>query len=144
MTRRLLVLCTGNSARSQMAEGLWKAETDGEWEVYSAGSSPVGYVHPLAIQSMSEAGLDISNCRSKHLDQFLHESFDVVVTVCDNAAQNCPVFAGAKQTLHWSFPDPAQVKGTHEERLAAFRSTRDQIVTRIKTHLFDHFSANDA
>ena len=144
MTRRLLVLCTGNSARSQMAEGLWKAETNGDWEVYSAGSSPVGYVHPLAIQSMSEAGLDISNYRSKHLDQFLHDSFDLVVTVCDNAAQNCPVFAGAKQTLHWPFPDPAQVKGTHEERLAAFRSTRDQIVTRIKTHLLDHFSANEA
>jgi len=127
-----------------MAEGLWKAETDGDWEVYSAGSSPVGFVHPLAIQSMSEAGLDISNYHSKHLDQFLHDSFDLVVTVCDNAAQHCPVFPGAKQTLHWPFPDPAEVQGTQEERLAAFRSTRDQIVTRIKIHLLDHFSANEA
>jgi arsenate reductase len=127
-----------------MAEGLWKAETDGDWEVYSAGSSPVGFVHPLAIQSMSEAGLDISNYHSKHLDQFLHDSFDLVVTVCDNAAQHCPVFSGAKQTLHWPFPDPAEVQGTQEERLAAFRSTRDQIVTRIKIHLLDHFSANEA
>jgi arsenate reductase len=126
-----------------MAEGLWKAETDSDWEVHSAGSSPVGYVHPLAIQSLSELGLDISSYRSKHLNQFLHESFDLVITVCDNAAQNCPVFSGAKQTLHWPFPDPAQVKGTHKEQLSAFRTTRDQIATRIKTHLFDCFSAND-
>src|SRR5688500_8164105 len=100
MKNRVLILCTGNSCRSQMAEALWENLGEGSWEAESAGSRPSGYVHPLAIQVMTELGIDISQYASKSLDQFRDQLFDLVVTVCDNAKEACPVFPGAKQTLH--------------------------------------------
>lgn len=127
MTKRVLILCTGNSCRSQMAEALWVWLGEGEWESKSAGSNPSGYVHPLAIKAMQELDIDISNNVSKHLDQFLQEEFDLVITVCDNAQESCPIFPGARETLHWPFEDPALATGTEEEKMAVFREVRDQI-----------------
>ena len=133
--KRVLILCTGNSCRSQMAEALWNEFGEDEWDAVSAGSNPAGYVHPLAIRAMDEMGLDISEHRSKHLDEFRREPFDLVVTVCDSAREACPVFPGAKQTLHWPFEDPAEATGTDEEKLPVFRSVRDQIRARIADYL---------
>ncbi|MBX9792377.1 MAG: arsenate reductase ArsC [Pirellulales bacterium] len=133
--RRVLILCTGNSCRSQMAEGLWRQVGAGRWESYSAGSHPAGYVHPLAIDAMREAGIDISAAYSKHVDEFVGQAFDLVVTVCDNAREACPVFPGAKQTLHWPFADPAQAAGTEEQVLQVFREVREQIRRRIEMFL---------
>ncbi len=120
MIQRVLILCTGNSARSQMAEGLLRALGNGTLDVYSAGTRP-GIVRPEAIAVMAEAGIDISGHRSKHVDEFAGQTFDWVITVCDNARESCPVFPGT-QRLHWSFPDPASVEGSEGERLDAFRS----------------------
>ncbi len=131
MTKRALVLCTGNSCRSQMAEGLWKQLGGTEWECHSAGSKPAGYVHPMAIAVMSEIGVDISHHRSKHVDEFIGEPFDVVVTVCDSARESCPVFPGAKAMAHWPLDDPAAAPGAEEQRIAVFRSVRDEIKERI-------------
>jgi arsenate reductase len=119
MNTRVLILCTGNSARSQMAEGLLRALGHGTLDVYSAGSKP-GFVRPEAIAVMAEAGIDISGHRSKHVDEFAGQTFDWVITVCDNARDTCPVFPGG-QRIHWSFPDPASVDGSESERLDAFR-----------------------
>ena len=138
MMKRLLVLCKGNSARSQIAEGVWRVESGGGWEVHSAGSKPAGYVHPLAIQAMAEVGVDISGHRSKHVDQFLNDPFDLVITVCDHAASDCPSFPGAKLRLHWPFEDPVGAEGGDEENRAKFRLVRDQISARIKSYLVDH------
>ncbi len=135
MTRRVLILCTGNSCRSQMAEALWEKLAKGEWEAESAGSQPSGYVHPLAIRAMSELGIDISAGASKSLDQFRDQPFDLVVTVCDNAKESCPVFSGAKETLHWPFEDPADAVGTDDEKMSVFRQVRDQIKDRIQSYL---------
>jgi arsenate reductase (thioredoxin) len=123
---RVLILCTGNSARSQMAEGLLRELGHGQIEVYSAGTKP-SVLNPLAIRAMSEAGIDISQQRSKHLDEFRAQPFDTVITVCDDAAEACPVFPGRAERIHWSIPDPAAVQGTEDEQLAAFREARDQI-----------------
>jgi arsenate reductase (thioredoxin) len=142
--KRVLVLCTGNSCRSQMAEGLWNALADGAWEAFSAGSKPAGYVHPLAVQVMAESGVDISRGRSKHLDEFRDQHFDLVVTVCDSARQACPVFPGAVQTLHWPFADPADVEGGVDEQLQVFRLVRDQIHRRIGDFLRDSAGAEVA
>jgi arsenate reductase (thioredoxin) len=133
--KRVLILCTGNSCRSQMAEALWNNLGQGKWQAFSAGLKPAGYVHPLALQVMSESGFDLSQNRSKHLDEFLDEPFDLVVTVCDNAKAACPVLPGAKQVLHWPFDDPAHAGGTKAEKLVVFRSVRDQIRTRISEYL---------
>lgn len=133
--KRVLILCTGNSCRSQMAEALWNELGKGRWEAVSAGSNPAGYVHPLAIRAMDEAGIDVAEHRSKHLDEFRREPFDLVVTVCDSAREACPVFPGAKQILHWPFEDPAEATGTDEEKLPVFRSVRDQIQARIADYL---------
>lgn len=133
--KRVLILCTGNSCRSQMAEALWRSEGEGSWESASAGSNPAGYVHPLAIQAMAEVGVDIAGNKSEHIDQYINEPFDLVVTVCDNAADNCPTFPGSTQTLHWPFDDPSHVEGSDEERLAAFRETRELIAKRIHEYL---------
>ena len=126
MTRRVLILCTGNSARSQMAEGLLRAFGRGRLDVSSAGTRPSS-VRPEAIAVMAENGIDISGHRSKHLDEFTTEPFDVVITVCDSANETCPVFPGAPRRLHWSVPDPAAIEGTEAERLAAFRTVRDEL-----------------
>jgi arsenate reductase len=133
--KRALVICTGNSCRSQMAEALWKDLGAGRWEVFSAGSKPAGHVHPMAVKVMAEAGVDISAHRSKHLEEFVGEPFDVVVTVCDGASESCPVFPGTQQTLHWPFRDPADAEGGEDERLAVFRAVRDEIRRRIEEYL---------
>jgi arsenate reductase len=128
---RVLILCTGNSARSQMAEGLLRHDGGDRFEVYSAGVAPTS-VRQEAIAVMQENGINISHHRSKPVDEFLGQEFDYVITVCDNANEQCPVFPGKTQRLHWSFPDPAATEGSHETRLAAFREIRDQIRKRFK------------
>ncbi len=133
-TRRVLVLCTGNSARSQMAEGLLRQLAGDAIEVHSAGLRP-SRVHPLAIRAMAERGIDISGQRSKHLDELLATGFDTVITVCDEAAESCPVFPGRAERLHWSFTDPAAVTGEEAERLAAFRAVRDALEERLRRWL---------
>lgn len=129
--KRLLVLCTGNSARSQMGEGLFRHEGRGAYEVASAGTKP-SHVRPEAIAVMKELGIDISGHRSKSVNEFEGQSFDYVVTVCDNARDNCPVFPVGTERIHWSFEDPAAVEGSEAERLAAFRRIRDQIHEHVK------------
>ena len=122
---RVLLLCTGNSARSQMAQGLLRARGGDRFEVFSAGSSPTGQVHPGAVAAMAEIGLDISDHWSKHMQLYLAEPFDYVLTVCDRAAEACPLFPGGGQRLHRSFPDPAAAP--QEEQAAVFRRVRDDI-----------------
>jgi len=134
MTQRVLILCTGNSARSQMAEGLLRYLAGDQLDVFSAGSKP-STVNPLAIQAMNEHGIDISNHRSKHLSEFLKQPFDYVITVCDNAAETCPLFPGRAERIHWSFPDPASAVGSEEERLQVFRNVRDAIEVQLKAWL---------
>ena len=140
---RVLFLCTHNSSRSQMAEGLLRARGGDRYTVFSAGTHPRN-VHPLAIQVMREIGIDISEAagyRAKSLDEFTGQPpMDLVVTVCDDAAEECPYFPGARRQEHWGFPDPSAVTGSEEERLAAFRSARDAIAARIET--FVEQSAN--
>jgi arsenate reductase len=128
--RRVLILCTGNSARSQMAEGLLRHLGGDTVEAHSAGTRPVG-VNPLAIEAMREIGVDISGHCSKSVAEFDGQRFDTVITVCDNAAEQCPIFPGAPQRLHWSLPDPAAAHGSHEEKLNAFRSVRDNLKARL-------------
>ena len=135
MTKRVLILCTGNSCRSQMAEGLWRELGSGRWRSESAGSKPSGYVHPLAVEAMSRRGMDISDARSKSVDEFEGERFDLVVTVCDNARDACPVFPGAAEQLHWPFDDPADAEGTDEEKLAVFTRVREEIEQKIAGYL---------
>ena len=135
MTKRVLILCTGNSCRSQMAEALWEQLGDGDWQAASAGSKPSGYVHPLAIQAMQELDIDLSRHQSKSLQQFQDQAFDLVVTVCDNARESCPVFPGATETLHWPFDDPADATGTDAEKMTFFRRVRDEIQQTIQHYL---------
>lgn len=123
--KRVLFLCTGNSARSQMAEGLVNHFLSGRWEAWSAGTDPAGYVHPLAVGAMAELGVDISKQRSKPVDEFRDVTFAVVITVCDDAAQNCPIWLGRGRVVHFGFPDPASALGSEAERLAVFRQVRD-------------------
>lgn len=122
--KRVLVLCTGNSCRSQMAEGLINHYLGERWLAESAGTLPAGYVHPLAIAAMAEVGIDISANRSKSTDEFRGHKIDLVITVCDDAAENCPVWLGGGTRLHLGFPDPAKATGTDEEIMNAFRTTR--------------------
>jgi arsenate reductase len=124
--KRVLILCTGNSARSQMAEGLLRHDAGDRFEVESAGTKP-GSLRPEAIAVMSEIGIDISRRRSKNVDEFTGQKFDYVITVCDNARETCPVFSGAAEKLHRSFEDPAAFVGSNEERLALFRRVRDEL-----------------
>jgi len=138
--KKILVLCTGNSARSQMGEGLFRTEGGGDFEVSSAGITP-SFVRPEAIAVMKEIGIDISGQRSKSVDEFAGQSMDYVVTVCDNARDNCPLFPAATERLHWSLEDPAAVQGSEEERLAAFRRIRDQVQERVKTFFRDRANA---
>lgn len=131
---RVLILCTGNSARSQMAEGLLRHLAGARYEVFSAGTKPVG-VNPLAIEAMKEKGIDLSGHRSKSVAEFNGQTFTTVITVCDHAAEHCPAFPGAPQRLHWSLPDPAAVTGTYEETIAAFRQVRDALEKHIRVLL---------
>lgn len=124
--KRLLILCTANSARSQMAEGLMRHDHGEKFEVESAGTKATS-VRPEAIAVMKEIGIDISGYRSKVVDAFAQHNFDYVLTVCDNAKESCPIFAGHANRIHHSFEDPAAVQGSEEERLASFRKVRDQI-----------------
>lgn len=128
---RVLILCTGNSARSQMAEGLLRYDGGAGFQVESAGVEPTR-VRPEAIKVMQELGIDISDHRSKSVDEFSAREFDYVITVCDNANERCPVFPGKTKRIHWSFADPAAVEGDESQRLAAFRSVRDEIRERLK------------
>ncbi len=131
---RILILCTGNSARSQMAEGLFRDEAGDRYEVFSAGTTPT-QVRPEAIAVMNEIGIDISGHRSKSVDEFTGQEFDQVITVCDNAKESCPVFPGKTQRLHWPFEDPATAQGSEDERKVAFRKVRDQLHRRIRVFL---------
>ena len=126
MKKKVLFLCTGNSCRSQMAEGWLRHLAGDRFEVSSAGTNPVG-LNPGAVEAMREAGIDISTHRSKHLNEFAGVRFDYVVTVCDRAKETCPIFPGARTVLHWSFDDPAHAAGTADERRAFFRRIRDEI-----------------
>ena len=124
---RILILCTGNSCRSQMAEGFIKHMRP-SWEIFSAATNPSAQVHPKAVQVMKEAGIDLSNAKPKSMDHFLDQSFDYVITVCDNARESCPVFIGkVTEQLHIGFEDPAETTGTEKEVLAVFRRIRDEI-----------------
>jgi arsenate reductase len=134
MKQRLLFLCTGNSARSQMAEGILRHLAGDRFEVFSAGTKP-SVVNPHAITAMREIGIDISGHRSKHVNECFGKAMDMVITVCDNAKEACPIFPGVQRQLHWSFDDPAAAEGTEEEKLAVFRTIRDKIHGRIKNEL---------
>ena len=123
----ILILCTGNSCRSHLAEGILRAALGERFNVQSAGSHPAGYVHPLAVQVMQEIGLDISKHHSKHLNEFLAQNVETVITVCGNANQVCPVFPGQTNRHHWSFEDPAKASGTDDAILEVFRCVRDEI-----------------
>ncbi len=131
---RVLFLCTHNSARSQMAEGLLHALAGARFEVHSAGTEAT-LVRPQAIKVMKELGIDISGQESKTLERYLGEPFDYVITVCDDANEACPFFPGARRRLHWSFEDPAAAEGSEEQRLGVFRKARDQIKGRIEEEL---------
>ena len=138
MKKKILVLCTGNSCRSQMAEGFLKS-FDSNLEAYSAGTNPSSRVHPKAIQVMKEAGIDIGKNFPKNVEQFLNESFDYVITVCDNAKETCPVFVGkVTNRLHMGFEDPAEATGTEQEILSVFRKVRNE----IKKEFYEFYKEN--
>jgi len=132
MKKRILILCTANSARSQLAEGLLRYDHGDKFEVESAGTKAT-LVRPEALKVMAEIGIDISGHRSKVVDEFANQSFDYVLTVCDNAKESCPIFPGHGNPIHHSFDDPAAVQGTDEERLASFRRVRDEIRTYLRS-----------
>jgi arsenate reductase len=123
----VLILCTGNSCRSHLAEGILRQAAGDLFVVHSAGTKPAGYVHPKAIEVMKEIGIDISGHTSKHMTEFLAQKIDTVITVCGNADQACPMFPGQMNRYHWGFDDPAHAQGTEEEILSVFRQIRDQI-----------------
>lgn len=134
---RVLILCTGNSARSQMAEGFLRHEGGGRFQVESAGVEP-SHVRPLAIEAMSEVGIDISGHRSKSIEEFVGQDFDYMITVCDNANERCPIFPGKTERIHWSFEDPAAAEGDEATRLAVFRRVRDEIRERLHDFISKH------
>lgn len=127
MKPTVLILCTGNSCRSHMAEGILRATAGDILDVQSAGSKPAGYVHPLAIKALAEVGIDISAHHSKHMDEFLSQDVETVITVCGNADQACPMFPGQLNRHHWGFDDPAHATGSEDEQMAVFRRVRDEI-----------------
>jgi len=133
--KKVLFLCTGNSCRSQMAEGLVNHLLGDRWEAFSAGTDPSGYVHPLAIKAMAELGIDISDQRSKSVDGFRDTEFDVVITVCDDAAENCPVWLGPGKRHHIGFPDPADASGAEQEQMEVFRRVRDGLRREVIQYL---------
>ena len=123
----VLILCTGNSCRSHMAEGILKSVAGESLNVQSAGSNPAGYVHPLAIKALGEIGIDISSNSSKHMNEFLQQDVETVITVCGNADQACPVYPGQVNRFHWPFFDPAKAEGSEEEIYEKFKTVRDEI-----------------
>lgn len=127
MKSKILILCTGNSCRSHMAEGILRAAAGDLFEVFSAGSEPKGEVHPLAVEALAEIGIDASGHKSEHLDRYLHSGIDTVITVCDNADRACPAFPGKVNRHHWGFEDPPKAVRAGESELDAFRRIRDQI-----------------
>lgn len=133
-TQRVLFLCTHNSARSQMAEGLLRSLGGGRFEAHSAGTEATA-VRPLAIRAMAEAGIDISSQTSKTLDPYVDQRFDYVVTVCDDANESCPIFPNATHRVHWSLPDPSKATGSETEQLAVYRNVRDDLRKRIEAEL---------
>jgi len=133
-TPLILILCTGNSCRSHMAEGILRAAVGDTVAVASAGSAPAGYVHPLAIEVLKEIDIDISGHTSKHLDEFLAQDVHTIITVCGNADQACPVFPGQAVKYHWPFDDPAHATGTEAEQLAVFRRVRDEIRAKFEAY----------
>lgn len=140
MKKRVLILCTGNSARSQMAEGLLRHDAGDRYEVESAGTNP-GSVRPEAVAVMKELGIDISHHRSKHVDEFSGQQFDYVITVCDHAKESCPIFAGPAKRLHHSFEDPPPLTvGSDEERMAIFRRVRNELQQYLNKFAFENSS----
>ena len=137
MKQRVLFLCTGNSARSQIAEGLLRYLASDRFEVNSAGTHPVG-LNPGAIEAMHDIGVDISHHRSKKMNEFINEPFDYVITVCDRAKDSCPMWPHAAKLIHWSFEDPAEAKGSPEERQESFRQVREEISARIEEFIKDN------
>lgn len=133
--RTVLILCTGNSCRSQMAELIWNELGHDRWNAYSAGSRPAGFVHPLAVEVLEEIGLSARELVSKPVEPFHDRSLDLVITVCDNARESCPLLAGAEETLHWPFEDPADSAGTDDQKLKTFRRVRDEIKQKISVYL---------
>ena len=129
-----MILCTGNSCRSHLAEGILRAAVGEAAEVASAGSDPAGYVHPMAVEVMKEIEIDISAHTSKHLDEFLQREVHTVITVCGNADQACPIFPGQAEKHHWPFDDPAKVTGSEEEIRAVFRRVRDEIRAKFEAY----------
>jgi arsenate reductase len=132
----ILILCTGNSCRSHLAEGILRQALGDQYNVVSAGSKPAGYVHPLGIKAMAEIGIDISAHTSKHMDEFLNQNVETVITVCGNADQACPMFPGQLNRHHWGFDDPAHATGTEEDIMNVFRRVRDEI-----QRVFDAYAA---
>ena len=132
-----LVLCTGNSCRSQMAEAVINHDLAGQWQAFSAGTKPAGFVHPLSLQVLAEIGITHQGV-SKSTEQFRDRHFDIIITVCDDAAENCPVWLGSGEKAHIGFPDPSKTAGSDEEVLAAFRKTRDDIREEIIAFLLKH------
>lgn len=133
--RRVLILCTGNSCRSQMAEGFINHLLGTRWQAHSAGTDPAGTVHPLAVEAMDEIGIDISENESKHADAYRHLHFDAVITVCDDAAEKCPLWLGAGKVTHVGFPDPARASGSKEEKMRVFRQVRDGMREKLVKYL---------
>lgn len=127
--KKVIIICTGNSVRSQIAEGFFRKYRS-SWEIESAGTNPKG-LNPIAVKIMMEKGIDISDQKSKSLKQFINSKFDYVITVCDNARENCPLFPGKAKLIHWNFEDPAEVKGSIDKKLVAFRKVRDAIEEKI-------------
>ncbi len=134
-TKTVLFLCTGNSCRSQMAEGLVNHFLGDAWQAVSAGTQPSGYVHPLAVTAMAELGIDISGGRSKNADEFRALPLDLVITVCDDAAENCPLWLGQGRVVHHAFQDPAKANGTEAEKMLVFRRVRDEIQNWLLPYL---------
>jgi arsenate reductase len=132
--QRVLILCTGNSCRSQLAEALWRHEAGDRWEVFSAGTDPKG-INPLTGRVLKELSISLDGHRSKHVREFAGQPFDLVITVCGHAQEVCPVFPSAAQQEHWPFDDPAEAKGSEEAVLAVFRRVRDQIRKRIREYV---------
>jgi arsenate reductase len=129
--RRVLILCTGNSARSQMSEALINARRGDQWQAVSAGTAPAERVNPFALRALAEIGIETVGSRPKHVDEFVGQPFDMVITVCDDANESCPVWVGQGKRVHESFPDPAKAAGSDDEILAVFREVRDDIERRI-------------
>ena len=141
--KRVLILCTGNSARSQMAEGLLRHDGGARFEVESAGVSPTS-VRPEAVAAMRDLGIDITNQRSKSVDEFTGQDFDYVITVCDNAREQCPAFPSGTRRVHWSFDDPAAADGDEAARLSVFRRVRDEIRARLREFVATETTATTA